>query len=75
MSRMMDPAHGAVAVSTNTTIPQTRGVYVGSGGDLVVTMASGASCTFVGVPTGTLLPIRITLMSSSSTAGSVVALY
>ena len=81
MSIMSDPAQGAVVVtpSDSTTIPQTRGLYIGgsAAGDLAVTMQSGSNCTFPDVQIGTVLPVRVTKVLSTGTAGTleVVALY
>ncbi len=53
----------------------TRAVYVGSGGDLAVVMQSGEAVTFIGVPTGSLIPIRIQAVSDDSSADDLVGLY
>ena len=63
----------------------TRGVYVGSGGDLSVEMAGednaggrmeDPTVVFVAVPSGTLLPIHITRVNSTDTsASSLVAVW
>ena len=74
-----DPAVKGVALpdaTTTTPAPGSRAIYVGGAGSLVVTLAGDSSTiTFTAVPAGTLLPIRITSISSSSTATDVVALY
>lgn len=73
------PAIRAAAVtpsdSTDLTFV-TRGLYVGAGGDVSVDMAeTGTSIVFVGVPTGTLLPVRVKrVRSTGTTATSIVAL-
>ena len=54
----------------------TRYVYVGSTGDLTVILASdSASVTFKAVHAGTLLPIRVKFVLTSSTASDLVGLY
>ena len=58
----------------------TRGLYVGSGGDISVEMfgagLNDATVVFVAVPTGTLLPISITRVNSTNTtAASLVAIW
>lgn len=76
------PAHGAKAVtkSDSTVLPTTRGLYIGTTGDVAVTMAddtAGAATvvTFVAVPVG-ILPIQVTkVMSTNTTASNIVALY
>ena len=53
------------------TLP--RGIWVGTGGDVYVTMASG-EVPFLNVPDGTLLSIRPTRVLETSTAADMVAL-
>lgn len=54
-------------------------VYVGtkgSTGTLVGVLQSGATVTFVGIPAGTILPIRIKRINNTTTdVSNVVALY
>jgi hypothetical protein len=52
----------------------TRALWVGAAGDITVTMGSGASVTFAGIPAGTLMPIRVTHVTTAA-GGSVVAMY
>ena len=70
------PAARGVAVtpSDSTVLPSTRGLYVGTGGNLAVTML-GADITFANVPAGTLLPLQVQKVLASTTAASIVALY
>lgn len=70
-------AHAAAAVtpSDSADIRPTRAVYVGGSGDVKVDMASEGTVTFVGVPSGTLLPIQATrIYSTGTTATNLVAL-
>lgn len=74
------PAWDAAAItphdSTNITGAPTRAVYVGGAGNVVAVMASGNVVTFTGVPAGTILPIRVDRVNSTSTtATSLVALF
>lgn len=56
----------------DTPFPFTsRGVYVGSTGDLHVTMASGAETTFVAVAAGIVLPWTVVRIFEDSTAGDI----
>lgn len=70
-------AHGAVAVTPSdaTIIPIPRALYVGTTGDLAVTMADGQVVTFTAVPVG-IFPIQVTqVRSTNTTASTIVALY
>lgn len=72
------PAAKAVAVtpSDSTTLPVTRGLYVGSLGDVVVDMAEeGTSITFANVANGTMLPIQVTKVKAATSATNILALY
>jgi len=76
-----DPAGRAFAIAANesaNTAHTTRAVYVGEAGNLVVELAdmiSGNTVTFTAVPAGTILPIRVRKMRTSSTANSVIGMY
>lgn len=65
----------SLAESDTAIFPTTRAVYVGSGGDLAVEMNGGTQVTFAGVATGTILPIQIRKLLTTTTAGSVLGLY
>lgn len=64
-------------LSASGALYQTRGVYVGQGGHLVVTMAyNSASCKFLSCAAGTILPIRVSrVANTSTTAAGLVALW
>lgn len=55
----------------------SRGLYVGTTGNVAVTLyPTGDAVTFSGVPAGTLLPIFSSIMTGfSGTIGSVLSLY
>lgn len=70
-------AHAAaVTASDATVIPVTRALYVGTGGNLVVRMAkSQVNVTFTNVAAG-IFPIQVDMvLSTSTTASNIVALY
>ena len=70
-------AHGAVAVTPNdsTNIPETRALFVGVAGNLNVTMADGMTLVFTNVPVG-IFPIQVTrILSTNTTASSIIAVY
>ena len=76
---LTSPADNATAVtpSDSTDLAFTsRALYVGGAGNIVVTMAGGGDVTFTAVPAGSILPIRVSrVKSTSTTATSIVNLY
>lgn len=66
----------AIVPSNDTDLPEaTRALYVGSGGDLAVTMLSGAAVVLTGVAAGSLLPLRVVrVRTTGTTAGAIVGL-
>jgi hypothetical protein len=70
--------HGfAITPADGTDLPsETRGLWVGASGDLVLVLASGDEVTIAGVPGGTLLPLRIRRIRATGTGASqLVGLY
>lgn len=71
------PAWNAAAVTVapgDLPLIPTRALYVGGAGNVTVTMAGGASVEFVGVPAGSILPIRVDRVTAATATG-IVALY
>lgn len=69
---------GAMAVTPSDTANLTNPsvIYVGSGGNVKVTTASGDVVTFTGVLGGTVIPVQVTrVWSGSTTATSMTAIY
>jgi hypothetical protein len=65
------PAEKAAAVTPNdATVVNFRSLYVGTGGNLTVTMAGGGDVLFPAVPSGAILPIRVSKVLSSGTGAS-----
>ena len=66
----------AVTPSDSTILPATRGLYVGTTGNLSVVMAEDeATVLFSNVPVG-VFPVQvIRVMSTSTTASNIVALW
>ncbi|PZU85939.1 MAG: hypothetical protein DI528_10780 [Shinella sp.] len=53
----------------------TRGLYIGSGGDISVVMTSGASIVLTNVPGGSILPLRVNrVLATGTTTSGIVGL-
>lgn len=66
----------AVTKSDSTVLAPTRGLYIGVGGDLTVTMAGDAAdVVFKNALAGSVIPIRVTKVKAATTATDIVALY
>ena len=83
---IVTPATNCVAVTPSDTVAiapptdankQCKGLYVGGAGNVVVLAADDtATVTFIGVPAGTILPVRAKRVNSTSTtATSIIALF
>ncbi|TQN59733.1 hypothetical protein FLX27_20225 [Agrobacterium tumefaciens] len=60
---------------TNPLPSPTRAIYVGNGGQLCLTLLSGATVTFQNLPAGSLLPVRATrVFSTRTTATGIIGL-
>ena len=72
------PANHAETVTPSDSVDLTtvaRALYVGAAGDVAVLMNDDSTATFVGVAAGSILPIRVKRVNSTSTtATSIVAL-
>lgn len=65
-----------VTPSDSTVLRPTRGIYVGTGGNIAVQMTLGNTVTLVGVLGGSILPIQVVkVLSTGTTASNMVALY
>lgn len=73
------PGVGAFAVTphdTNAVTKTTRALYVGGAGSVKVTMQDNTEVTFVAVPAGTILPIRVKkVWTTGTTATSMLGIY
>jgi hypothetical protein len=77
MSYVSDPGKFAAAVvpSDATVLAPTRALWIGSIGNLTVTMAGdGATVTFLNLPVG-IFPIQVTKVLAATTAGAIVAMW
>jgi hypothetical protein len=73
------PANELVSITpSDSTVfsPHLRAVYVGVGGNIAIRVpGSNTAVTLIGVPQGTILPIKVErLMATSTTASSLVGL-
>lgn len=76
-SKDIASAYGAAAVTASdaTIIPTTRALYIGVTGNIAVRMANGDLPTFANVPVG-VFPIQVDkVLSTGTTASSIVAMY
>lgn len=74
------PAAGGESVDISsgddTLSKESRGIYVGSGGDLKVDLADGSTLTFVGLLAGVVHPLRVVKVYQTGTdADNIVAVY
>jgi hypothetical protein len=78
MSNVGDPAKYAAAIvpADAVRITPTRSIYVGVTGNVTVRMAGdGALVTFPNVPVGVLPVQAIEVLSTGTTASSMVAMW
>ncbi len=72
------PAVGASAIAPSdaNTIPVTRGIYVGTAGDLKADFVNGGTVTLKGLAAGIVHPLRLTRVYATGTsAADIVGLY
>jgi hypothetical protein len=74
-----EPASNGEAVTpsdANELTYVSRGLYVGGAGDVTLILKGGQTLAFVGVPAGTVLPVRAKqVKSTGTTATSILSLY
>lgn len=70
------PGGDAVAITpSDATAVIFHAVYVGGAGNVAVRTSRGTTVTFVGVPAGTILPIKCDrVMATNTTATSLVGM-
>lgn len=69
------PAFHGFAVTPNDSAELsevTRAIYVGSAGDVAITMSSNATIIMENIPAGTLLPVRVRKVSATGTTASAL---
>jgi hypothetical protein len=76
---LLAPPRSAVTVAPSDSSPLayvTKGLWVGGAGNVAVITASGTEVTYVNVPAGTHLRIRVSqVMATGTTATNIVAEY
>jgi len=76
--RASDPAHHAVAVTPNDKVDLpavSTAMFIGTAGNLKVTMLGGESLTFNNIPVG-WHPIRVTrVWAANTTAANIIAVW
>ena len=79
MSGLIDPADDGVEITPSDTVDLervTRGLYVGTIGDVKVTMASGNTVTWVALAAGVIHPLQVRRVFATGTdATDIVAAY
>jgi hypothetical protein len=79
MSMTTEPArHGFAITPADTDFTQpTRGIWVGTGGDLVVRFEADGSTptTITAVPSGTFLPFSLKRVAAATTAEDLVGVW
>lgn len=66
----------AVTPSDTTVLPTTRGLYVGTAGNISVVTNEGSTVTITGALGGVIYPFQVTkVRSTSTTASNILACY
>ncbi len=71
----IQPARSArdIVPNNNAEFTRTRGLYIGTSGDLQVVMANGATVTFVGMVGGVVHPLSvIQVLATNTTALNII---
>jgi hypothetical protein len=76
---LVSPPEHAVAIAPDDASDitnVTRALYVGGTGDLRVMMLGGGTATFANIPSGTLMPLRVTrVLATGTTASAILGLW
>ena len=69
------PANDGFAITeSDTTVFVATALYVGTTGNVVLVTSRGTELTFIGVPAGTILPIRCKQVKTATTATDIIGL-
>lgn len=69
------PASGGFPISPSDStdlVEVTRAVYIGTGGAIAGIMQGGEEVTFISVPGGTLLPVRLRRIKATGTTATAL---
>lgn len=62
---------GITLAAASDTLTYTPGIlYVGTGGDVAVRTVDNCDLVFVGVPSGTFMPVLVTMVLATGTVGA-----
>ena len=67
--------HVTVTPGDGTVYSPPVMLYVGTSGDVTCKDMDGEEATYVGVPAGAMVPVRVTEVLASTTAGDLVGVY
>lgn len=71
----IEPANGAFEITMDVDFPVTRGIYVGTTGNVRVRMAGGTDLTFNNLAAGIVHPLSIIrVYSGPTTAAGLIGL-
>lgn len=74
----LQTAYDAFAVTPSDTLNFTnlaKALYVGGAGDVALVTSAGGAATFVGVPAGTVLPVKASRVNATgTTAANIIGL-
>lgn len=69
------PSNAEVIVTSAAPVKSYVGLYVGTGGDVVIRTSTGDDVTFTAVPSGTIIPIACRgVVTTGTTASTIVGL-
>ena len=75
MADDISPSYGGTDVTPNDSTDLTtyaRALYIGVGGNLKVTTLRGSTLTFIGVGSGSILPVAVRRVWATGTAASSI---
>ena len=77
-TKFTSAADSVVAITPSNSVKlesEAIGLWIGTGGNVVVTMPDGTTATLKNVPSGTRLNVSPMYVNAGTTASDIVALY